>query len=72
MITFIGHGIFKEYSREFEYTIPETMGSLLKKCAIPGLLLENLIAVMDSKVLYLDYQVKDGDTIHIFLAVMGG
>ncbi|MHB1391513.1 MAG: MoaD/ThiS family protein [Clostridia bacterium] len=72
MINFIGHGMFKEYGRQMEYSSPATLEYLLRHFNIPVILYENLIVVMDSKVLPLDYIVSDGDTIHLFLAVMGG
>lgn len=72
MITFIGRGIVKDYSRVIECISPRTLDSYIKEWNMPESLYENLIAVKEPKVLSFDYIVNDGDTINLFLALMGG
>jgi len=72
MITFIGHGVMKKYSRVVEYIAPIPLELYVRACDMPDSLYENLIAVKEPKVLSLDYIVSDGDIIHLFLALMGG
>ena len=72
MVTFVGHGIYEEYSCEIPINGNRTLESMLRQLDISDELFSVILLVKDTKVISLDYEVKDKDVIHLYILHDGG
>ena len=68
----IGTGVMKPYSRELELPQHLLVRELVKLLHMPANLSEDLLVVSGHRLLTDEEQIKCGDEIFLFLAVMGG
>ena len=72
MVIIIGHGPFAGYGGEIICDAQTELGALIDALALPDDLRENLLVVKNSEFITDKGIVSDGDTIHLFLTVLGG
>lgn len=71
-IKIIGAGVMQPYSREINLEEPMRVRDLVNLLQIPANLAEELLVVREHRLLTDEEQIKNGDEIFLYLAVMGG
>lgn len=72
MVKIVGHGILNKFSRELYIDVPLTLKELVKLVGIGEELMKDIVFVRGSIRIDGDELIKDGDEIHLFVAMCGG
>ncbi|KUK14263.1 MAG: hypothetical protein H5T91_00625 [Synergistetes bacterium] len=72
MVRIVGHGILSRFTSQISIERPLPLKCLLKRAGIEKEWWEDIVFVRDSFRIDVNEEIKDGDEIHLFVAMCGG